>query len=381
MDHRILPAKCVFSTKTGEMKKDMTTNPGKTRSGGNDVIPLALVSDIRDIIVSVKSDTYQYVNSSLVRMYWTIGKRINNEILHRKRAAYGSAIVVTLSRQLVMEFGRGFTEKNLRRMMQFADVFQDEEIVATLSRHLSWSHFILLLPLKDEMQRDFYATVGYQERWSVRALRDKIESMLYERTSISRKPIDTIRKEIQMLRNSGAMSENLVFREHYLLSFLGLRDDYSESELEDAILNELERFLLELGSGFTFIERQKRMIIDGEDHALDLLLFHRKLRRLVAVELKLGKFKAAYKGQMELYLRWLERYEMIDGENRPLGLVLCSEGAKETIELLQLDKAGIRVAEYTTELPEKALLKQKFRQAIDTAKQQMVLNKSKSAND
>ena len=206
------------------------------------------------------------------------------------------------------------------------------------------------------------------ENWSVRTLREKIDGMLYERTAISKKPEKLIEKELKELREEDKLTPDLVFRDPYFLDFLGLKDTYSERNLEDAILRELEHFILELGQGFTFVERQKRMNIDGEDFRLDLLFYHRKLKRLVAIELKLGKFKAEYKSKMELYLRWLEKYEMQKGENTPIGLVLCAEGNKEQIELLQLNKAGIKVAEYLTELPSKKLLEQKLHQAIEISK-------------
>lgn len=252
--------------------------------------------------------------------------------------------------------------------MQFAEVFPDEDIVASAMRQLSWTHFTLLLPLKQPLQREFYAEMCRIEKWSVRTLREKIDSMLYERTAISKKPGQLIKQEIKALRDEDKLTPDLVFRNPYFLDFLGLKDTYSEKNLEDAILRELENFILELGQGFTFVERQKRMVIDGEDFKLDLLFYHRKLKRLVLIDLKLGKFKAAYKAQMELYLRWMEKNEMQPGEETPLGLILCAEGNKEQIELLQLDKAGIKIAEYLTELPSKKLLQQKLHQAIEISK-------------
>lgn len=220
-----------------------------------------------------------------------------------------------LSDGLVQRYGNNFSEKNLRRMIQFATVFSDEQIVVSAMRQLSWTHFIALIPLKSELQREFYLELCKAEGWNVKTLRDKVNSMLYERTAISKRPDELIKQELRTLRYQNKMSPDLVFRDPYLLEFLNLRDTYSERNLEDALLRELERFILELGLGFSFVERQKRMIIDGEDFKLDLLFYHRKLKRLIAIELKLGRFKAAYKGQMELYLRWLERYEMEEGEN------------------------------------------------------------------
>nr|WP_245543635.1 YhcG family protein [Methanoplanus limicola] len=271
------------------------------------------------------------------------------------------------------EFGRGFSMGNLRRMIQFSEVFPDEEIVASLMRQLSWTHFTVLIPIKNDIQRDFYSQMCRIENWSVRTLRKKIDSMLFERTAISKKPDELIKQELEALKEKDEIKPCLVLKDPYLLDFLDLSDTYSESDLEQSILREIEHFVLELGSGFTFIERQKRMIIDGEDHYLDLLFYHRRLKRLVAIELKIGKFKAGYKGQPELYLRWLEKYEMIDGEKTPLGIILCSEGKKESIELLELNKSGIHVAEYLTELLPPDILKQKLDSAIANAKNKSLL--------
>ncbi len=323
-----------------------------------------LFADIRLLIDQTRGRVAQTVNSGLTFMYWQIGKRINDEILQNERAEYGTQIVATLSRQLQEHYGKGFEEKSLRRMMQFASEFQDIEIVVSLVRQLTWTHIIAILPLKDPLQREFYIEMCRMERWSVRTLRDKIDGMLYERTAISRKPEKLIKQELADLRDNDILSPDLVFRSPYFLDFLGLKNNFSEKTLEESILRELEQFILELGQGFAFVERQKRMIIDGEDFKLDLLFFHRKLQRLVAIELKLGKFKAEYKSQMELYLRWIEKHEMQPNENIPLGLILCAEGNHEQIELLQLGQAGIKVAEYITELPSKKLLQQKLHQVV-----------------
>jgi predicted nuclease of restriction endonuclease-like (RecB) superfamily len=256
-------------------------------------------------------------------------------------------------------------------MLRFAEVFPDQDVVIALTRHLSWSHFVEILPLKDDLQRDFYAEMCRVERWSVRTLRQKIQNMLFERTAISKKPEELAKQEIAALREADLLTPDLVFRDPYLLDFLGLKDTYSEKDLEEAILREMERFLLELGTGFSFIARQKRMTIDDEDYYLDLLFFHRKLKRLIAVDLKLGKFRAVDKGQMELYLRWLEKHEQEPDEAEPLGLILCAGKATEQIELLQLDQSGIRVAEYLTELPDRKLLAQKLHSAVLLARQRL----------
>ena len=324
----------------------------------------SLITDLRTLINEARNKVALIVNTEITLLYWHIGKRINEEVLGNQRAEYGKQIVSTVSRQLTEEYGKGFNEKSLRRMMQFAELFPDFQIVAPLARQLSWSHFLILFPIKDPLSREFYLTMSVSERWTKRTLRNKIDSMLYERTAISSKPEEVIKTELANLRDNEILSPDLVFKSPYFLEFTGLKGVYSEKSLEDSLLVHLEHFILELGVGFTFVERQKRMIIDGEDFYLDLLFYHRKLRRLVAIELKLGKFKAAYKGQMELYLRWLEKHEMEVGEESPIGLLLCTEGSEEQIELLQLDQTGIRVAQYMTELPSRALLHQQLQKIV-----------------
>ena len=253
-------------------------------------------------------------------------------------------------------------------MMQFAQVLPNEQIVASVMRQLSWTHILQVLPLKDELQREFYLTFAASEKWSVRQLRKEIDGMLFERTAISGKPDEFIKKELSTLRDDNVMSPDLVFKSPYFLEFTGLKGMYSEKNLEDSLIAHLEQFIIELGNGFSFVARQKRMIIDGQDFYLDLLFYHRRLHRLIAIDLKLGSFKAQYKGQMELYLRWLEANEMEPGEETPLGLLLCTEGNEEQIELLQLDKAGIKVAQYLTELPPRHVLMQQIQKSLDAAK-------------
>jgi predicted nuclease of restriction endonuclease-like (RecB) superfamily len=326
-----------------------------------------LVNDIRQMIEETRSTVATAFNAGLTILYWNIGKRIHEEILKGERAEYGQEIVASLGRELVAEYGNGFSDKNLRRMIQFSEVFPEEEIVVTLLQQLSWSHFLALVPLKDPLQREFYAEMCRIERWSVRTLKKKIDSMLYERTAISRKPEEVIRHELVNLREQDQLTPELVFRDPYVLDFLGLKDRYLEKDLEDAILRELEAFLLELGAGFAFVARQRRIQIDEDDFYIDLLFYHRSLHRLIAIDLKLGNFKAEYKGQMELYLRWLDKYERQPGEESPLGIILCAGKKEEQIELLELNLSGIHVAEYLTELPPRELLAERLHRAIKTA--------------
>ncbi|HFQ8473045.1 TPA: YhcG family protein, partial [Pseudomonas aeruginosa] len=308
--------------------------------------------------------------------YWRIGQRIRTHVLDGRRGAYGKEVLPTLAAQLVKEYGGSFAEQNLRRMVQFAATFPDEQILVSLIRELSWTHFIALIPLKDPLQRDYYAQMASAERWSVRTLRERIDSMLYERTALSQKPGETIAHELATMRDAQRMSPALVMRDPYILDFLGLRDTWQEGDLEAAIIREMESFLLELGAGFSFVARQKRIQIDGEDFHLDLLFYNRKLRRLVAVELKVGEFKAAFKGQMELYLRWLDKHEREPEEASPLGIILCTGKKREQIELLELDKSGIHVAEYLTALPPRGVLVERLQQATQRAQLQIEQRKT-----
>ena len=323
-----------------------------------------LFNDLSTLIEQSQQQVTAQANSTLTILFWHVGNRINTEILKDKRADYGKQIVSTLSTQLENKYGRNFTEKNVRRMIQFAEQFADNSIVVTLSRQLSWSHFLVLIPLKTMNAKLFYAQESASQALGVRDLRKQIATKTFERTQIAN------------LQNKSS-NTNIYnsFKDPYLLDFLGLQNTYLEKDLEIAILKELEKFILELGKGFAFVERQKRMIIDGDDFYLDLLFYHRNLKRLVAIELKLGKFEAKHKGQMELYLKWLDKYEKADGELPPVGLILCAESSREQIELLEMHKDGIMVAEYWTDLPPKKQLEQKVHSLLIEAKERIERNK------
>jgi len=252
-------------------------------------------------------------------------------------------------------------------MIKVAETYS-EEIFATLSQTLSWSHFIELAAIENPAKRLFYQQMCIIENWSVRTLRQKEDTMLFERTAIAVKPDDKILETLQTANNAN-ISPDLVFKSTYIIDFLGLSGYYSEKDLESAILAELEKFILELGQGFAFLERQKRIPIDSVDYSLDLLFYHRKLNRLVAIDLKLGKFKPKHKGQMELYLKYLQKYEKQPHENSPIGLLLCSEGNTEHIELLLLDEENIKVAQYLTAFPDKQWFVEKLNKSIAIAQQ------------
>jgi predicted nuclease of restriction endonuclease-like (RecB) superfamily len=334
-----------------------------------------LLGDIRALIETAREQIARAVDSGLVGVDWHIGERAREDVLLEKRADCGEKIVQALSAQLTAEYGRGYGRRNLFQMIRFAEVYPDREIVSTLSKQLSWSQFVEILPLKDALKRDFYAELCRVERWNVRTLRSKIGHLLFERTAVSKKPDELITNDLAVLRDDDRMTPDLVFRDPYFLDFLRLTGIYAEKDLEQAILNELEAFILELGSDFTFVSRQKRITVDNGDYYLDLLFYHRRLRRLVAVDLKLDKFQAADKGQMELYLLWLEKHDTRPGEEPPLGLILCADKSEEHVELLQLDKSGIRVARYLLELPSRELLEKTLHNSIRRARERLAIAK------
>lgn len=329
-----------------------------------------LISEIKSLIEISRQNIAVSVNAEMTLLYWQIGKRVNLEVLQGTRANYGKQIILLLSQNLIVEYGQGWSEKHLRHCLRFSEVFPDFQIVSTLWRQLSWSHLKEVIYIDDPLKREFYIEMCKLERWSVRTFRERIQSMLYERTAISRKPMETIKNELVLLKDEQKMNPDLVFRDPYFLDFLGLKDTYSEKDLETAIIAELQRFIIELGSDFAFLARQKRIQIDNRDYKIDLLFFHRRMKCLVAIDLKIREFDAALKGEIELYLRYLEKHETIEGENSPIGLILCAGKNPEHVELLQLDKSNIKVADYLTQLPPKELLLEKLHKAIEIARTQ-----------
>ena len=330
-----------------------------------------LLGALRRLIAEARQDVARQVNSALVVLYWRVGQRIRRDVLKEKRAEYGQRIVSSLGTQLEAEFSRGFSRRDLFNMIRFAEVFPDFRIVQALTAQLGWTHFSLIIYLDDPLKRDFYAEMCRIERWNTRTLGKKIGSMLFERTALSKKPKELIRHELDSFRAKDKLTPDLVFRDPYFLDFLGLKDRYIEKDIEDAIMREMENFILELGVGFTFVARQKRIQVDSDDFYLDLLFFHRGLRRLVAIELKLRDFQPGDKGQMEFYLRWLAKHEQKPGEQSPIGLILCAGKKREQIELLELEKSGIRVASYWTKVLPRRLLQKKLHEAIQHARERL----------
>ncbi len=331
------------------------------------------VNEISQLIQSSKQRMTVAVNAELTLLYWHIGKRINDYILQGERAEYGQEVVKNLAQSLTEQFGKGWSKRHLNYTMQFATTFPNLEIVHALRAQLSWTHFKQIIHIDDPTKRGFYATMAAQERWSTRTLEDCIGSLLFERTAISKKPDETIIAELSLLREKGEYNQSMVLKDPYILDFLDLNDRYMERDLEDAILREIRTVFTGTWAGFTFVARQKRIQIDNDDFYINLLFYNRKLKRLIAIELKTESFKHSHKSQMELYLAWLAKYEQEADENPPLGMILCTGKKQEQVELLDLKNSDIHIAEYMTVLPSKAVLEQRLHLAVERAKERFLL--------
>ncbi len=329
-----------------------------------------LFLDLCSIIDNTRSRVAVYVNSEVCLTNWHIGKRIKEDVLFNQRAEYGKQVLKTLSAKLTERYGRGWGFQTLQHCVRAAYTFSEEEIVYAVRRQFSWTHLRSLMSIDDSLKRRFYMEMCQIEHWDTRTLDKKIDSQLYERSAISRRPAETIEKELQQVSEQQMLVPDMVFRSSYFLDMLGLPDFYSEKDLENAIITQMQQFINEMGTDFAFLARQKRITVDATDYYIDLLFYHRGLRRLVAIDLKLGRFKPEHEGQMRLYLRYLDRHERREGEGSPIGLILCSEGNTEHIEYLMLDEESpIKVAQYYTQLPDKKLLAEKLQRAVAIAKE------------
>ncbi len=321
---------------------------------GEDLIPPAsveeaLFGDVAGLIDGARIRAAAAVNSELVMLYWSVGKRVREDVLGGERAEYGQDTVKRLAARLTATYGRGYTYSALSRMMKFAHLYPEEGIVAPLAQQLTWTNIAELLTIDEQRKRDFYLAFCIHERWSKRTLRAKVAGKLYERTIAARGSADGLETELAALVATGAIEPTLMFRDPYVLDFLGLPSTHSEADLEHAILDEMQRFLLELGVGFAFVERQKRMTVDGRDYRLDLLLYHITMRCYIALELKTRPLEPGDYGQMMLYLRWLNAHQRHDGDAAPIGLILCTQKGPEQVALLGLDSGEVRAAQYVTD--------------------------------
>lgn len=331
---------------------------------------MQLYDDVRQIIDTRRQLLASLVNAEICMLHWQIGKRIKEDVLYNQRAEYGKQIVKNLSERLTAHFGKGWGYEKLKHCVRSAYLFSEEDIRYAMRTELTWTHLRALMSIEDPLKRKFYWEMARIEHWDTRTLDQKIDGMLYERTAISQKPEEVIQQELHQLQSTHTLTPDLIFRSSYFFDAIGLTEPYAEKDLENAILMHLQTFIKEMGTDFAFLDRQKRLTIDSTDYYIDLLFFHRGLRRLVAIELKLGKFKPEHEGQMLLYLRYLNKNERKAGEESPIGLILCSEGNTEHIEYLMLEDTAIKVAQFYTQLPDKKLIREKLQRAIAIAKAQ-----------
>lgn len=330
----------------------------------------SLFNDVCGIINDTRNKLAVYINTSVCLTRWKVGIRIKEDILSDSRAEYGKKIIKQLSALLTKEYGTGWGFQTLQHCVRAAYTFSEDEIMYATRMQLTWTHLRSLMCVKDSLARQFYMEMCAVEHWDTRTFDHQIDTQLYERTAISRRPEELIRKELASVRETHTLVPDMIFRSTYFLDMLGLPDKFSETDLESKVLDQVEEFMHSLGSDFTLIARQKRITVDSIDYKMDLVFFHRTLRRTIIVDLKLGRFKPSYEGQMLLYLRYMNKYERHEWEESPIGLILCSQGNTEHIEYLMLDEnSPIRVAQYYTVLPDKKLLAEKLQRAITIARE------------
>ena len=359
----------------------------------------AVLRDIVALLETGRRLSARAVNAAMTAAYWGIGRRIIEHEQHgRTRASYGEELMVRLASDLTSRFGRGFGRSNLHQMRTFylayADILRTpsggssrggtQEILQTASGGsatallaegvaprvlLPWSHYVHLLAVRDEAARRFYETEALRGGWTVRQLDRQIETMFYERTALSRNKAAMLMKGAQP-RPEDAVTPEEEIKDPMVLEFLGLKDEYSEAEIEEALILHLEHFLLELGGDFTFVGRQRRLRVGDAWYRIDLIFFHRALRCLVVIDLKLGSLTHADAGQMHLYLNYAREHWTRPEENPPVGLILCTKRnsavAKYALEGLS---NKVLAAEYRTALPDEKLLEhelEKSRRLLET---------------
>jgi predicted nuclease of restriction endonuclease-like (RecB) superfamily len=378
----------------------MARKAKRTRSAKPAVTDHAAVAEIVDLVEVGRRHVARAINATMTAVYWAIGRRIVLEEQHgTRRAEYGEALIHQLAARLTARFGRGFSTTNLKQMRSFYLAFpeigqtaSDQSRTASMPRDqigqtasgesevltiaarlpLPWSHYVKLLGLKNELARRFYEAEALRGGWTVRQLDRQINSQFYERTLLSRNKRAMLTKG-ETRRPEDETTPEEAIKDPFVLEFLGLKDEYSEGELEEALVRDLEGFLLELGGDFAFIGRQRRLRIGDHWFKIDLLFFHRRLRCLVVIDLKLGEFGHADAGQMHLYLNYATEHWTVPGENPPVGLILCSAKDEAVVKYaLANHQSRVLAAEYRMALPDERLLAEHVEQARETLARRLV---------
>lgn len=312
-----------------------------------------IYQEIKELLYSAKNRVYQTINTTMTQTYFQIGKRIvEEEQSGETRAEYGSALLKNLSSELIKEFGKGYSEQNLKNMRQFYLIYQKRQTVSSEFK-LSWSHYIFLTRIENINERNFYEIESIENSWSLRELKRQFDSGLFERLKLS-----SDKQKLKELSLNGQVIQTAqdLIKDPYILEFVGLPElsSYSESELEQKLIDKLEHFLLELGKGFTFVARQKRITIDEKHFKVDLVFYNRLLKSFVVIDLKIGELKHQDIGQMMMYVNYFDRFEKTDDENSTIGIILCKDKSKALVELtLPKDNNQIYASKYLTILPNK----------------------------
>ena len=312
-----------------------------------------IYQEIKELLYSAKNRVYQTINTTMTETYFQIGKRIvEEEQGGETRAEYGSALLKNLSSELIKEFGKGYSEQNLKNMRQFYLIYQKRQTVSSEFK-LSWSHYIFLTRIENINERNFYEIESIENSWSLRELKRQFDSGLFERLKLS-----SDKQKVKELSLNGQVIQTAqdLIKDPYILEFVGLPELslYSESELEQKLIDKLEHFLLELGKGFTFVARQKRITIDEKHFKVDLVFYNRLLKSFVVIDLKIGELKHQDIGQMMMYVNYFDRFEKTDDENSTIGIILCKDKSKALVELtLPKDNNQIYASKYLTILPNK----------------------------
>lgn len=319
----------------------------------SDLVNNILISDIKTLLHQAKSKLYQTINTTMTKTYWEIGQRIVKEEQEGQlRAKYGKEIIKNLSSELIKEFGKGFSVANLKNMRQFYLAFEKRQTVSSQFK-LSYSHYIFLTRITNIDERNFYEIESIENSWSLRELKRQFNSGLFERLSLSKN-----KSEVKKLATQGQIIQNIedLIKDPYILEFVGLPElvSYSESELEQKLIDKLEHFLLELGKGFTFVARQKRVTIDEKHFKVDLVFYNRLLKCFVVIDLKIGELKHQDIGQMMMYVNYFDRVEKENDENQTIGIILCKDKSKALVEMtLPKENNQIYASKYLTVLPNK----------------------------
>lgn len=312
-----------------------------------------IYEEIRGLLKSARENIVSTINSTMAKTYFLIGKRIVEEEQNgEKRAEYGKKLIKELSKKLTKEFGKGFSERNLEQMRKFYLAYSIPQTLSAEFR-LSWSHYLILMRMENLDERNFYEIEAVENNWSLRELRRQIDSALYERLVLSRD-----KEKVKSLALKGQIIEKPedVVKDPYILEFLGLEEQnsYSENRLETEIINNLEKFLLELGKGFTFVGRQVRFTFDEKHFRVDLVFYNRLLKCFVLIDLKIGEVTHQDLGQMQMYVNYYDRYVKLDDENKTIGIIICRDKNDTLVKMtLPEDNQQIFASRYMTVLPSK----------------------------